>query len=388
MSVHLRKDGRWCVSYREGGRTRTKYFGKGLDAERRARDFNASLGLNEYVRRTPRDMSPLFADLANEYLQRRAARMAETTLDALLYRFAGTILPLLGHLRATDITPECLDRYIRDRLGQPIIVRLPGGGSHCLRRADGTPRTPTRTTIHTELTYVQAVLNWAVEAGYISHNPAARHRKPTRDDAMILPPSTAEIQRLMAESAPHLVRALSLSYYTGLRPGRAELLGMRWSEHYSPEAQVPMVVSAHKGGPPRRIVPVHDAFRRHLDAWRKEDAAAGIDYMIHYAGRPVRCIRGAFKGAKRRAGITRRLRLYDMRHAFVTALLAGNADLKATSQVVGHADVRTTLRIYQHVYAPMHRQAVSVLPALDIAPGTPGDRQKYVKKKAKKTKQK
>ncbi len=382
MSVHLRKDGRWVVSYREDGRTRSKYFGKGIDAERRAREFNESLGLNEYVRRTPQAMSPLFADLVNEYIRRRAPRMAETTLDACLYKFAGVILPLLGDMRAINITPECLDRYIRDRLAQPITVRLRGGGSHRLLHPDGTPRTPTRTTVHSELTYIQAVLNWAVEAGYLTHNPAARHRKPTRDDAIIMPPSTSEIQRLLAESAPHLVRALSLSYYTGLRPGRAELLGMRWSEHYSPDAQVLMVVSAHKGGPPRRIVPVHDAFRRHLDAWRAEDDAAGCDYMVHYEGRPVKSVRRAFEAAKRRAGITRRLRLYDLRHAFVTSLLAGDADLKATSQVVGHADVRTTLRVYQHVYGSMHRRAVGVLPELKIE----GDRQMSVKKSGKKKK--
>ncbi|MFC1880802.1 tyrosine-type recombinase/integrase, partial [Thermodesulfobacteriota bacterium] len=88
-------------------------------------------------------------------------------------------------------------------------------------------------------------------------------------------------------------------------------------------------------------------------------------HIINYRGRAVKSVRTSYATAKRKAGITRRLRLYDFRHAFATALLSGGADLKSTSELIGHSRTDTTTRIYQHTNFAMHRAAVGILKPLE-----------------------
>ena len=66
------------------------------------------------------------------------------------------------------------------------------------------------------------------------------------------------------------------------------------------------------------------------------------------------------------AGITRRLRPYDFRHKFATYLLQNNADLKSTSEMLGHTRTDTTTRIYQHTSVDRHAAAIKLLPSLKI----------------------
>jgi len=50
--------------------------------------------------------------------------------------------------------------------------------------------------------------------------------------------------------------------------------------------------------------------------------------------------------AKKRAGINRRLRIYDFRHSFATTVLGQEADLKSTSEILGHSRPETTMKHY------------------------------------------
>jgi integrase len=59
------------------------------------------------------------------------------------------------------------------------------------------------------------------------------------------------------------------------------------------------------------------------------------------------------------------VRLHDVRHAYVTALLRAGVDLKVVSQRVGHASPTVTLSIYQHVL-PGDDEAAAALGAQAI----------------------
>jgi len=76
----------------------------------------------------------------------------------------------------------------------------------------------------------------------------------------------------------------------------------------------------------------------------------------------------SFDTAKKKAGIVRRLRPYDFRHAFATYALKNSADLKATSEILGHSRTDTTTRIYQHVDTDMKRDVIDRLPPLNLKP--------------------
>ena len=71
-----------------------------------------------------------------------------------------------------------------------------------------------------------------------------------------------------------------------------------------------------------------------------------------------------WEGAMRRAGITRRIRPYDLRHNFVTKALEAGADPKALAEIVGSRP-ETLIRHYQHVTKKLHRETVAKIPALN-----------------------
>lgn len=181
------------------------------------------------------------------------------------------------------------------------------------------------------------------------------------------------MEALISNSADHLARAMTISFYTGIRPGKRELLSRCWHDVSWGEKTI-FVESAKKGGEIKsRNVPLHAELIRLLYVWHYEDRRWAFEKerrfperIIHFRGKAINSIKKSFKAAKDAAGITRRLRPYDFRHAFATYTLKRNANLKATSELLGHSRTDTTTRIYQHTDTEMHEDAINRLPVLDI----------------------
>ena len=154
MSVHQKKDGRWFVVYYLPGRIqKRKYFGRGDTAEENARRWDKATRTTR-VRRH----SATVSQLANRFLAAKTGSVAATTLQNWLWKFNSTINPAIGHIPAAGLAPEHLDQYAAARL-----------------------RTVKRTTVHTEITIIQALLNWAVGRGLLAKNPVAGWQKPRRE---------------------------------------------------------------------------------------------------------------------------------------------------------------------------------------------------------------
>jgi len=64
-----------------------------------------------------------------------------------------------------------------------------------VKHSDGTIKTVSKSTIHRELSDIQAILNWSVVEGFILINPVQNFRKPKRDDEIILPPALKKSPR-------------------------------------------------------------------------------------------------------------------------------------------------------------------------------------------------
>ena len=70
----------------------------------------------------------------------------------------------------------------------------------------------------------------------------------------------------------------------------------------------------------------------------------------------------AWRGALRRAGITRRIRPYDLRHAFATEAIAAGVDIGTVAKLMGHSSPMMLLKHYQHVMDSQKRAAIEALP--------------------------
>ena len=95
--------------------------------------------------------------------------------------------------------------------------------------------------------------------------------------------------------------------------------------------------------------------------------------------KPIKGVVAAWRNAKVRAGIKRRLRPYDLRHAWATHLLTSGGDLWTVSAALGHANPAITLQVYSHISSDVLKDAIDTLPDLEIK--TPPDRGQVVKLK-------
>lgn len=362
MAIRMLKDGRWICYWRTtdpqtgARRDRREYFGRGPEGKAAAQTRHDGLGLQKRRPPMPR-VGPIFADLARSYLVHQ--HLSENTRQVLVYVLSSHLLPHFGHRSVMGLRFRDLDLYVQKR------------------RTDGV----TDSTIKRELTHVQAILNWSVSRRppHIPNNPVRDYKKPRAYDAIIPPPSSAEVGAILTAAPSHLQRAIALSYYLGLRPGAIELLGLCWTSVLW-DSQTIIVASAHKGGPEKRAVPIHPRLLPTLKDWHTADNN-GAGPIVHYHGKPIRRIKTAWRQALKRAKITRRLRPYDLRHAFATAALERDADIKALSEIMGSRP-ETLMRTYQHVSSQLRRITIGKIPPL---PGPTNQDQKPKKKAAPKS---
>lgn len=339
MSVDQTKDGRFFVRYKKGRNpddpTRTiEYFGRGPDAEKAARKRDAEL---KDRRRGCRGVGAgvSFAKLSESYLQAKVGSMSASDMNNLIIKLKNVILPHLGDKSAMSLDHRALDTFVAHRA-----------------------KTVKKTTIHRDLSYIRAILNWSVERKFIVANPMDGYKLPTRDDSIILPPTEREFSKILKHAAPHLVRAMLISYHTGLRPGVEELFRLTWSAVDLDEKTIE-VVSADKGGMPLRLVPLNDDLAPRMKKWHLEDKGKG--YLVHYKGRMVKSIKTAWRAAKRRAEITRPIRPYAIRHMAISNMLGRGADLRTVAEIVGHSSPEMTLKVYAHSTIQQKRAAVEKL---------------------------
>ncbi len=342
MSVHCLKDGRWVVRYTDPQthKPKTEYFGRGPSAEQRARSRDKALGLKSTRPKSSDASEASFADIAAEYAAYK--NFNANSHKMLMIRMTSNILPIIGDINAIRMSHYDLDRFVS------------------VRR-----KTVSRSTVRREITDIKAVLNWAARRNppLIPFNPIRDYQSPPSDDAVIIPPTLEELNAILKCANERLVRAIKISCYTGLRPGAVELLTLRW-DHVMFDLNVIRVISAEKGGIKMRDIPIHPNFESELRYWSQTDKSP-MGFIINDHGKPIKCIRVAWNNAKRRAGITRRLRMYDLRHLFVTRAIELGADYKTLSEIVGSSP-ETLRKHYQHVSSEAKKGVINNMPKVGI----------------------
>jgi integrase len=211
---------------------------------------------------------------------------------------------------------------------------------------------------------VRAAYNWAARWGVLVNNPLASLRLSTSHPQTPAPPTPHEARMIYAAAAPHVKRVIVLGMTTGPRIGPSELFRLRWSDVDLRGATLRMP-NARKGARDEsRDVPLRGDVVRMMRQWAEDDTDLGCAYVVNYRGRPVRRIGRAWHNARRRAGIARNIRPYDLRHAFATLLLDHDADIKCVMEVMGHTNEKMILRYYRHTNAEQRRKAVNAPPPL------------------------
>lgn len=280
------------------------------------------------------------------------------TLESVLYLY----------LKARKLAVKNLEktlgalREILTTHGDTTIDALTAGHLKAMQDAM-TARMLSAATIRRRMGILGAALRWAHTQGIVEAVPRFP-AVPTVRHTRIVPPTPEEVAALYAVAPDYIRRVIVLGYYLGMRVGQSELLRITWADVDLSGGMV-RVPNADKGiGDPWREVPVTPDVATLLAQWQAQDAAAGIAYVVHHRGKPVQSIKTAWRTAKRKAGITRRMRPYDLRHGFATQLIARGADVGTVAALMGHASPVMVLTHYQHVLTAQKQRAVESLPPL------------------------
>lgn len=343
MSIHQLPDGRWFVKIPDKDKqsgSRREYFGRGISAETKARARDREIDLKRTRPKKEVDTSPTLHELAVAYLESR--NLPAESFRKISVKLKNIILPVLGNIQTSGLTFDHIDKYVNDRL-----------------------KTVSRATVANDLTIIHAILNWAKnrKPPLIPFNPISGHRKPTPEPVTIYPPTVHELQEIIKHSSMRLKRLIIISYFTGLRPGPVEATSLKW-DAVNLDAGLIRITSAAKGGIQIRDVPIHPDFKKELEEWKATDNG-NSEYLIPpwHGGKPVTMVNETWARAKKKAGITRRLRLYDIRHLFVTNAIESGVDYKTLSDIVG-SDPETLRRHYQHVSSEMKKNAIDKVKSL------------------------
>lgn len=215
-------------------------------------------------------------------------------------------------------------------------------------------------TVRGRMSVFRTVLRWCADNGFC--DPIRFPKLPPAHYEKVIPPTPEELSALMAVAAPHIVRVIVLGSQCGVRVGPSEMLRMKWTD-IDIHQRVIHVHSAKKNPNSEwRDVPIRTSLVPVFSAWKDADAAAGTDWVVHVNGRPISSIKNAWRETLRRAGVVRRIRPYDLRHAFATEAIAAGVDIGTVANLMGHSSPTMLLKHYQFVMDGQKRAAVEALP--------------------------
>ncbi|MGH8516543.1 MAG: tyrosine recombinase XerC [Panacagrimonas sp.] len=210
-------------------------------------------------------------------------------------------------------------------------------------------------TLERHLSSLRAWFGFALEQGWIRHNPAVEVRAPKKPRP--LPKTLSREQAQHAVEAPAVedsVEArrdraiLELLYSSGLR--RAELLGLSCNDFAADGHEVRVTGKGSK----QRVVPVGGPARDAIANWMRVRAnlAAPGENALFVGNKGARLSASTLAHRlhywARRSGLETRLHPHRLRHSFATHLLEESSDLRAVQELLGHARLTTT-QIYTHV---------------------------------------
>jgi integrase len=273
------------------------------------------------------------------------------------------IIPVLGHRRIDELTPEVLDAFYRR-------LTLEGG-----RNKQGLSRRSVR-LVHTILRKAFAD---GVKRGTLATNPAARATPPKQTRQEFRTWSAAELRRFLDVARGHqLHAALFVAATTGMR--RSEILGLRWSDvdldagRASIQQRVvlvdskPTVLYGTKRESSRRLISLDPSTVEALAGWRirqiEERLAAGERWQetglvfTSPIGGPVspELLSRTFGRLAEAAGLPR-IRFHDIRHTYATLALQAGVPVKVVSERLGHKTTAITENLYLHVTPQMAEEA-------------------------------
>lgn len=326
----------WRVRWRDDtGQARSKVLGTKRDAEA----FDAEI---KRLKRTGDLESlvkerPTLAGFVTVWWERYAVpHLSARTRRSYAGIWDRHLLPYLGDVRLNRVTVDLVEQHIAGLRSQGL----------------GDP------TIYRVLMLLQGIMQRAVEWGYTSTNHVRAVRKPSiKRQRMVRPLTEGQVADIIAK-CPSLQDSLivSLMANEGLRP--QEVFALDWQDIQSGKVVVDKAtdydgtVKTTKTET-HRVVPLSGVTTRILSAIRQSETVVHdkpIVYRVYGRGRWTDGVwqnwhRDVWRHVRPSEGV----RPYDLRHTFVSRLIAEGENVIQVAKLAGHSPTMT-MEVYGHLF--------------------------------------
>ncbi|MBQ8001872.1 MAG: site-specific integrase [Clostridia bacterium] len=379
-SIKQRKNGTWEGQYSLDGKRKSVYGKTQAEVKTKLRNILTEIENNTYSEQG----KMLFTDWLKEWLEVYAKpNVKPSTFDSYHGYVYKHIIPWFPKVAIKDLRADTLQRFLNDKLksGRLDKIKNPETG-----KLETRPGGLSEKTIKNIYNMVHAALKQAYINGITQRN-IADMVKPPKQKRKEIDVFTLEEQekiiRTVKGSHERLAFGITLALFTGIRAG--ELSGLKWEDidfeksemkirrtlnrvgSHDGVSKTKIVIGEPKSERSKRTIPLQGFILAMLKQWKIrqiwEQKRAGELYnddgyvLANEFGGYVenRTYRDTYTKILQEAEV-RYLHFHCLRHTFATRALEAGFDIKALSDILGHADASTTLNRYGHAL-PDHKRA-------------------------------
>ena len=371
-NIRKRTDGRWLVTfptglYKENGKR--EYVYKYCNSQAEAAEALRQLQSEKAMGVCHSKSAVKTGDWINTWIEKhKAPKLAPATLTSYRNNFRVHIKPYVGEIPLRELTTYHIQKML-DGIGGSL------------------------STFVKNYNVIHGALEKAVELGMLPRNPCKGVAFPKDDEKEMRVLTQEEQQRFIAALDGEYYKVMLLTYlYTGMRAG--ECIPLQWKDvdlskrtirvnkkailhhDFSKHSAKQEVQDFCKTKSSKRTVAITAGLAailaEHKEEMKKRVAALELEWsedsLVFWNTRNKIVQYGNLKESLnkiyRKAGIEGAT-MHTLRHTYATRCFEAGVDIKAISEQLGHANVKTTYNIYVHLLEDTKVKEIDKLSEID-----------------------
>lgn len=345
MSVKQRKNGKWEVRYRDPeGRNRSKSFRRKRDAL--AYEDSVRTQMNNGSYQAPTNCTKSLGEVFQEYLNSKR-NLKPKSIEEIRSIWNHIIAPTFEQTRLSTINLERITKWVN----QSIYSDQPLTSAYRMNKALG---------------YLSRILEYAIDLGYISHNPTLKangkqYKVKNVEKHNKRPPKALSLDELkqLANHCGDFKDMVLLMGICGLR--WAEIVGLKVND-FSDDCRRLKIsrTLSEVGGIFYETTTKTDQFRWiHIpktiaEMIQQRNSCKDSQDLVftNSVGQPIHNSnfrKRIYLPAIRKAQVPL-VTIHDLRHTAASISISSGLDITSVAQMLGHQDTSMTLRRYSHYY--------------------------------------